>query len=494
MSGRGPKHRVTPGAVQILSAPFTRYTACTILVVLFASCIPRTYMRMALPDGNDLTIFLASARALVRGGNPYSTVDVPQSHGPYLFTIDLLVIPLTWIPTWLAQAIWFGLSVAALIGALLILDRLWARATRGESPALAIPFVVRFAALVPAFFVPLQNHLSFGQQDLMILLVCCLFLEAQLRRREFTAAMWLGCAVALKITPILLAVDLVVRRKYRALLLTGVWIVVWAVLLPGLVAGQLHVLTLYRDWWFEDLRHHLDSTVSIHWRTRFTLAALVVRIWPSMAAVPGLYYWAAAAVLVPLVALTVSVGRDPRNRLMLFGLYLGAMPLVSPISETHHLTILFGTLWLWLLAAGSTPYMPTLDGLGATLFVALHWLGIFKDQHAPAGPRVGSVFDAAALLVLYVILVVRLYLVARRSESGSAASTPHEARNGCAAPPSPPTSRVGPASTGRPDGGSWSGVLMDRHSRPHRGIGRAVGAEMRTVLTAALAGCAGRWP
>src|SRR5262249_52151265 len=145
---RRASQQVAPVLVEILSAPLTRCIAGVILAILIASCLPRTQKRMVLPDGNDLTIFLASAPAPIRGGNPYSAVDVAQSHGPYLLPIDALVIPLTWIPAWLAQAIWFGLSVSALIGALLILDRVWMHVTRGEHRTAAIPFVVRLAAVV----------------------------------------------------------------------------------------------------------------------------------------------------------------------------------------------------------------------------------------------------------------------------------------------------------------------------------------------------------
>src|SRR5262249_31061927 len=74
----------------------------------------------------------------------------------------------------------------------------------------------RLAAVVVGLFVPLQNHLSYGQQDLMVLLACCLFLEAQLCCRESIAAIWLAGAIALKMMPSVLAVDLAASRKYRA--------------------------------------------------------------------------------------------------------------------------------------------------------------------------------------------------------------------------------------------------------------------------------------
>ena len=129
----------------------------------------------------------------------------------------------------------------------------------------------------------------------------------------------------------------------------------------------------------------MGGPVAYEWRTRFTLAAVLTEIWPRVAAVPGLRYAAAAAVLGPILWVQPRLARDPRGGLFLFALYMTAMPLVSPVSETHHLAVLAGPLWIWLLAAGSPPHMPVLDGVGAALALGGHWLGI-----AFAGPAAGA--------------------------------------------------------------------------------------------------------
>jgi alpha-1,2-mannosyltransferase len=407
---------------QILSASLTRYAAWLVVAVACGSFIPRIYLRMA--DGNDLSVYLGSARALVQGGNPYSKGDVPQGHGPYPLTVDALITPLTWVPLWAAEAIWFGISLAALVCALAILDRAWEGAGRDGSLTLRISFAVRLAALVLVLFVPLQSHFSFGQLDLVILLVCCLFVAAQAGGREGSASMWLGGGIALKLTPSVFVVDLVAGRRIRALLLTGAWILVWALLVPTLVST--HAVTLYRGWWLDGLRHHLESPVGVTWRTRFSLAGMLVRLWPRLGAVTGLHYAVAAAVLAPLVALRITPDRDPRKHLTLFALYLTTIPLLSPISEMHHLTLIIGTLWLWLLAAGSPPRMPVFDAVGGLLFLALHWLGVAWNHtlpgFAPSPPtglrRTGSLFEGGALVALYAVLLVRAHAARRRDDSG----------------------------------------------------------------------------
>ena len=115
--------------------------------------------------------------------------------------------------------------------------------------------------------------------------------------------------------------------------------------------------------------------MDIDWRTRFSLAGLLVRLWPRLSVVPGLHYWVATGVLAPLAALGSRAARDPRAQFILCAAYLTTIPLLSPISEMHHLTMLLGALWVWLLAAGSAPSLLAFDSVAAALFVTFHWLG-----------------------------------------------------------------------------------------------------------------------
>jgi hypothetical protein len=453
-----PHRLVWSRLAQTSGASLAQCAAWIVVAIVFGSFIPRVYLLTTRPAGNDLMVYLESGRALARGENPYSYSigGTPQNHGPYPLTIDTLIVPFTWVPLWLAEVLWFGLSLAALIGALSILDRLWKRAGTNTSTAREIPFVFRLATVALVLFVPLQSHFGYGQLDLVILLMCCLFVRAQLRDRDGQAALWLGGGIALKLTPSVLVVDLVARRKVRTLLLTGVWILGWAILVPTLVSAD--TVGFYRGWWLEGLRHHLESPVGIDWRTRFALAGMLVRLWPGLAAVPGLYYWVAAAVLAPLTALEGRAARDTRTHLMLFGVYLTTIPLLSPISEMHHLTILLGALWVWLLAAGSHPSMLAFDGAAAALFVTFHWLGIAWNRTRPGlghyfPTRTGSLFEGGAVLALYVILLIRILVASRPpGETRARELLPQSKRDA----PGQPQWRDGSLDTGTLAGGSAS--------------------------------------
>lgn len=422
MNSRGPRGSDGLRVVRILRAPLARWGAWIVVAIIFGSFVPRTYVLTTRPEGNDLGVYLESGRALVRDENPYaySIGGRPQNHGPYPLTIDTLILPLTGIPLWLAEALWFGLSLAALVGALAILDRVWERTTTDAGVTLQIPFAVRLAMVSLVLYVPLQSHFGYGQLNLVVLLLCCLFVRALLDQRPGQAALWLGSGIALKLTPGVFLIDLAATRKVRVLLLTGAWLLAWAVLIPSL--ASVHAVAFYRNAWLGGLRHHLESPVGIEWRTRFSLAGLLVRLSPRLSVVPGLHYWVAAGVLAPLAALGSRAARHPRAQFILCATYLTTIPLLSPISEMHHLTILLGALWVWLLAAGSAPSLRVFDSIAATLFVVFHWFGNAWSRTRPTlGHYVpdptGSPFGSGAILVLYLVLLIRVWVACRPSEN-----------------------------------------------------------------------------
>jgi len=270
-----------------------RWLALAVLLGLGVLFLFQMYEQSVRASGNDLTVYLAAARALAHGQDPYA-IELPQGFSAYPLTIAAMVLPLTWLPAWLAQLVWFAVNVAALIGSLVILERIWNESGNGARAAPGIPFVVRLAAVVLALFIPLQKHFYLGQVSLVVLYLCCLFLRAHLADRRLTESMWLGGAIALKLTPLLFLVSLLRERKYQTVFLTGGWLIVWAVFLPGVLSAR--VLELYRDGWVHGVIGHLEMPIT---QAHHTLAAAVARLWPALAAVPGLRYWTVAAVVGP---------------------------------------------------------------------------------------------------------------------------------------------------------------------------------------------------
>ena len=85
------------------------------LALLTAISMRDLLVWMSRPEGNDLSAYLAAARALIAGGDPYA-VPLPQGFNKYPLTIATLLVPLTWLPVAVAQFGWFALNVAPSLG------------------------------------------------------------------------------------------------------------------------------------------------------------------------------------------------------------------------------------------------------------------------------------------------------------------------------------------------------------------------------------------
>ena len=205
----------------------------------------QTWHKAFRADGNDLTSYLLSARALWDGQSPYG-LETPF---PYLYPLFLAfaIGPLTLLPYGAAVIAWFAASVAALG---IVLKR-W---SHGSKLAMAAAVLVTFNII--------QNNLLNGQVNFLVVLCCLLAVAAAgppqgghyvlavgaagppqgghsvglatPRRRELVAGAWLGVGIAVKLMPALLVVYFLVRRRFLATLVALVSAVALA-LLPSVL-------------------------------------------------------------------------------------------------------------------------------------------------------------------------------------------------------------------------------------------------------------------
>ena len=150
---------------------------------------------------------------------------------------------MTFIPCWLAELIWFGLSVASFwVGSLLLARMAEPEIKTGVGWHLALPGLATFVFLLW----PIQSNLLNGQVNLCVLLCCILFLHFFMRENTFAAAVWLAAAIAIKLLPAVLLLFLLVRRRYRVLLATVFFAALFC-MLPGIVIGK-NLLVFYQSY------------------------------------------------------------------------------------------------------------------------------------------------------------------------------------------------------------------------------------------------------
>jgi alpha-1,2-mannosyltransferase len=348
-------------------------------------------------NGNDFTMYLDAARALIAGRNPYTLGGTL----PYMYPLFLAAVlgPLTAVPPDVATVVWFLASVASLLGAVWVIVGL----ARAEGVIRSdVPLTVPLVALWFLLFDPIQNNLLNGQINFQILLLCALSLRAYVGRRTLGSAWPLAAAIAVKLTPALLLGFLAIRRRWNAIVLClglSAAFVLAPIVFPGAQGGHA-----YRNFVHSVLLPRLHSEYPAHRGVRFSVNGALGALVPAWD--QALWRRAVGASL-PLLGLAAVEILSRRRRtagreLWIFGLYLLAQPLITPLSEVHHLVYAVpaaGLLALRSLSAESEPRAGLrLAGLAATwLLFAGGWIDRDGPYFFLALCLIGALVAAEAL-------------------------------------------------------------------------------------------------
>ena len=335
---------------------FISLTAGLVLAILFVVFALQTWTRATRINGNDLTTYLTAARAFWAGGNPY-LVDAPF---PFIYPLFLCVAiwPLAQLPYGAAIAAWYLLAILALASATNLLRVL-------ERPAPdARRWLMATAIVALALTDVLQNNLVNGQVNAVVLGLCVVLAWLHARGKRLAAGIALGAAIALKLTPAVLLMFLVKRKDWRTIAWTAAATLVCAVGLPYLIAGS-SVWTEYQFYARTFLTDRLvDSADIVTHHRAFGLVEVVRQLTGAAMAADT---WIAAA----LVAMALWATDRP-DRPHAFALYLAASLLMSPMSEVHHLILLWpgliGLTWAALAGRLSAAYIV---GVAAVLIAVL---------------------------------------------------------------------------------------------------------------------------
>ena len=325
----------------------------------------------------DLDAYLTAGRAIWQGQPLYA----PFLHHPfpdaalrpaYIYppAFALLVAPLAVLPDAAANIVWLLIGQAALAAAMVITLR-WLR-----PPAWA--FTAMLCATLT--FYPLWIDAVQGQANLLVLLLVTAGIAGIVQGKpRFGIA--LGAAAALKLTPIILLIWLLLDRRFRE----AAWMI-----------GALAVLTtaaaLVR---FQDTLVFVGEVLpALSQGTAFyanqSLAGVVFRFFSSN---PYTTPWIALpwAFLLPMAGAILLIAfwfwRAADRPAMARGVaFLPLLPLLSSVTWPHHLVILLPVIWIGAIALAERdwPPVPTagLAGLLVIFSVIARW---------PVGPAFGQV-------------------------------------------------------------------------------------------------------
>lgn len=319
-----------------------RISAYAFLAFILTIFLFQTYGKACREHGYDFTSYLLSSEAMVEGTNPYQTGSI----FPFVYPLFLCILlyPLTSIPYWMSNLLWFILNGVSLYYSALVFYRLCAVSVPVKD--ITALFLFPFLILINV----IQNNFLNGQVNFIVLLLCVLFLKYYLGYRKFVASVLLSAAIAIKITPLILIAYLVLRRDY-------LWIVVIAMLsflfivgLPYAVSGPVTV-----EWY----SHYLTSFLNVKFLAggqssegfAFSITSIMGYLLPTAPRVLPLIL-AALLSLTPIFwcQLALRKNESADRQPGVFALYMTAVLFISPVSETHHLIHLLPAVVLLTLA------------------------------------------------------------------------------------------------------------------------------------------------
>ena len=287
----------------------------------------------------DLKVYYGAVNYWIHDGG--MLYDYLKPNSKYGFTYPpfaaIVMLPMAVVPWPVAIVISVLLSLGATFALLWWLVLPLTR-REGWTPwfALAVAF------LLMAAFEPYRETISFGQVNMLLLFLVAADLLVAVRGGRRWAGVGIGLATAIKLTPGIFILYLLVTRRWRATV-TAAATATAATLLAAAVDPAAS-----REFWISAL-WDTDRVGSLSFVSNQSLRGLVARLSPEH---PSTLLWLALALAVLAVWAVRVRGASVVDGLALTGIVGG---LLSPVTWVHHLVWLLPALILLVDAALRAP-------------------------------------------------------------------------------------------------------------------------------------------
>ena len=162
----------------------------------------------------DLEVYRAGGRAWLDGVDLYAQPFPTQIGHPLSFTYPpisaVLLSPLAWLPLGVANAVWAVLTIALVVGTLVLLLPLVG--VRARSPQWWWLLAAAFA--LTARLEPIRSTMGYGQVNVAIMALVAA--DCLLRRTPWPRGALVGLVAAVKLTPAVFVLYFLVRKDYKA--------------------------------------------------------------------------------------------------------------------------------------------------------------------------------------------------------------------------------------------------------------------------------------
>jgi alpha-1,2-mannosyltransferase len=365
---------IVPERLRSRPAQITLVAGTAIAVGVFLVTVP-TFRHFF-----DLGVYRGAVRYwLIDGGHLY---DFRYQDSDYGFTYPpfaaLVMAPLVMTSWPVAVAISLVVNTAMVV---LLLRWFLVPFLRRRSWSIWTPCALAFLAVV--VFEPARDTFSFGQINLVLLVLVCADMRALVAGRRL-AGVGIGLAAAIKLTPAVFIGYLLLSRQYRA-----------AATAAGTAAGATILTAIVvpgpsRDFWTDAL-WDTDRVGKLEYVSNQSLRGVLARL-----DAPAIWWVAAVALVLAYWGWWVRSRRAPGDHAAGFAVTAIIACLISPVTWVHHLVWVLPAMF-WLLDRGRTVVVAVAYVLLCSSFVWLWWAHPF-GWPAFAGSNL-YVWIAGALMI-----------------------------------------------------------------------------------------------
>ena len=374
----------------------------------------------------DLQVYRLGVQAWLSGGDLYGPLPETSAHIalPFIYPpfAALLMVPwalVSWTAAWVSLLALSTLSLGATL--YVVARRMWPAGGPGAAlsvASIALPLAlavepgkaIDFAATVPdprgppLGLEPVLQTIEFGQINL--LLMALVAVDLLVERPRWPRGLLIGIAAAIKLTPAVFLLYLLLRRDFRASA---------TVVVSGAVATAIGFLVAPAESWKFWLDNPVSGVSGSPFFTNQTFQAVLVRAGVDGPA--GRIGWLLLS--AALLALAVPVIRRAPAPLAMVAT-AGVGLLVSPTSWSHH--------WVWvapaLLVAAATAWQARSGGwllatvaMAAVFVVAPHQWGLPRAGERELSWTPWQQVWGSTYVWFTVLLFVLLWLTCRRIRS-----------------------------------------------------------------------------
>lgn len=322
------------------------YSNLMVFLVFFVSLI-QTISKAYRPHGYDLSAYLYAANALLNGTDPYFQ-DLPF---PYIYPLFLafIITPLTFLPYWLINVLWFLFSIAGIAITIFTAKKI-VEYTYNINVKEKLHIIMLLSLLI--CFSPIHNTLLNGQINLFIVSSVILFFWFHMNKKIFYSAIFLSIATATKLTPGIFFVFLLFRKDYKTLIYSAL-ITIFMLLSPAFICGDM-IISYYKFYLNNFILHTFSNGEILNKKLTdislgFNLQNVISLSFPYLLKFTPLKVFS-YLFTVSLVALgeCLAINKDNNNsKIFLFILYCCTSLFLSPMGENHHTVILFPAILMF---------------------------------------------------------------------------------------------------------------------------------------------------